>query len=749
MAKSRSVRVPIPGRGAALLLLLSTLLVSISASAQTEVGPLTVSGEMEFGGRLVWGDEDAAKFQEYRDIRDGLIGSFDLLAENRDGTHWLRGRSVNTGWKDQRYWLEAGRYGRYSIDLFYGELPHIVSTQALTPYAALNNGTNLLPISLAQRDVLEAAGVITEGDLNFVWTPQKLTWREGRIGAEYHAGESLLLRSSYRIQDKRGQTNWGMNFGSPGGTFISLPTRVDERIHEVKVGTDWHRGDSSFSVEYLGNFFDNSISSVIGDNPLVSPNTLTTDPDQGRAAALPDNWAQSLLLSSSTSLPIEMPNRISGSFAYGFRHQDQLFLPHTINPRIVDPALPKNSLDGKVQTLLANLVATARPHPEVGAKLRYRYYDLDNQTDPIAFPEHVRNDGLLETDLRKSVAIDYTRQNADLDVDWDFAEDWTGVLGFGWEYWNRSYDREVEDLHEYGPNLKLDYRTASGGQFHGGYEFRVRDGSGYDSYAPINAGFDFGCFGPQPFPVDCSVVKFPQLRKFDEANRYLHRFDLLSRISPAEDVELTFTTNFGYADYNDTDFGLTESLEWSAGGDLFYQLHKRVSLLGSYTYQWQQFKQNSRFRPRNFAPPIVVIDDPANDWKSRTRYQYHNGEAILRFAVLPDRLDADIGYLIQYGEEETHAEGAPGGSPGGDAQNWPTVDDLLQAVSATVSWKFNENVTVRSGYRFEDYNINNFRFNNIPRLADGAPTDGRNIYLGDVFGDYTAHVFIMSAVLRF
>ena len=111
------------------------------------------------------------------------------------------------------------------------------------------------------------------------------------------------------------------------------------------------------------------------------------------------------------------------------------------------------------------------------------------------------------------------------------------------------------------------------------YEFRVRDGSGYDPYAPINAGFDFGCVGPQPFPVDCSIVKFPLLRKFDQANRYLHRFDLLSRIAPVEALELTFTTNFGYADYNDTDFGLTESLEWSFGSDAFYQIHPRVSLL--------------------------------------------------------------------------------------------------------------------------------------------------------------------------
>jgi MtrB/PioB family decaheme-associated outer membrane protein len=750
MATSRSVRVPVPGLGVPVLLLSAVLFVPIPASAETDAGPVVVSGDVEFGGRLVWGQDDKAKFQEYRDLRDGMIGGFDLLLENPETTWWSRLRGENVGYEDQRYWLEGGRYGRFTVDMFYGELPHVSSFDALTPYVAINNGTNLLPLSVAQRDAIEAAGVITPDNLGFFWTPQELRWREGQIGAEYHAGESVLLRSSYRIQDKEGQTNWGMAFGGPGGpgsNFTSLPTRIDEQIHEVVAGTDWHRGNSSFSAEYLGSFFQNSISSVIGDNPLVSPNTAaitpgSTAPDQGRAAASPDNWAQSLMLSGSSSLPLEMPNRISGSFAYGFRRQDQLFLEHTINPRIANPALPENSLDGKVQTLLGNLVATARPHEDLGTSLRYRIYDYDNQTDVIPFREWVLNDRTFENTLRMNTPNDYTRQNADLDVDWDFAQHWTGGLGFGWEYWNRSADREVEDLHEYGPDLDFDYHAASGGLFHGGYEFRVRQGSDYDAFAPINAALDLGCAPPNP-PFECTNAKFYLVRKYDEADRYVHRFDLLSRISPVEPLELTFTSNFGYTDYHDTQFGLTELLEWSAGVDLYYEIHPRVSLLGYYTYQWQQFEQDSRYRI-NDQP-----DDPLNDWNSRTRYEYHNGSASVRFAVLPERIDAEIGYLVQYGDEETHAAGVPGGAAQGQAVNWPTVNDLLQAVTASLSYKFTENVTVRTGYRFEHYDIDNFRFDNIPRLPNGAPTNGTNIFLGDTFGDYQAHVAIMSAVLHF
>ncbi len=225
---------------------------------------------------------------------------------------------------------------------------------------------------------------------------------------------------------------------------------------------------------------------------------------------------------------------------------------------------------------------------------------------------------------------------------------------------------------------------------------------------------------------------------------------------PAEDLELTFTGNVAYADYNQTEYGLTESLEWSLGGDAFYQLHPRVGLLTYYTYEWRQLWQDSRFRPRNVFGNLTPVDDPANDWWSRTQFQYHNAGIDLILALVPDRLDAEIGYLVQYGAEKTRANGAPGGSgntgPGpifpaslGDAVDYPRVQDLLQAVSATLGFHFTESVTLQAGYRYEDYDIDDFRDDQIP----AALTDGTNLYLGDVIRDYQAHILAMSAVIRF
>lgn len=740
MPTRRSERGRWTAYGAGFCFALLGLAAAAAADPQPD-GP-QLSGELAVGGRISWGDNDAAKFREYRDLRSGLTGSFDLLLEDADVSHWLRARGENVGYRDQRYWLEGGQYGLFDVDLFYGELPHFFSraSYSSSPYVRLGGNHFELPLTDAQRDAIEAAGTIAPGDLPFEPGKLHLKWREGRAGVRYHASDSVLLRASFRVQDKEGERPFGMNFGSPGGTFINLPRYLDEQIYEVRAGSDWTLGDSALSAEYLGNFYVNNFSGVLGDNPLVSPATATTDPFQGASANYPSNWSQGLSLSGATTLPLGIPNRISANFGYSFRYQNEDFLPNTINLALgADPTLPENSLDGQVQTLLGNVNGTFKLSDNLRTSVHYRIYDFNNQTDSILFTQQVLNDTTVENTPRTSVTSDYTRQDADANLAWDFSPGWTGQLGFGWNYWDRSEDREVRSLNEYGPSLRLDHRTADGTLIHTGYEFLNREGSNYRSFAPLNAQGETDL-------VALNSVKFVQVRKFDEADRYVHNFDLLAKFVPTEPVELTFTGGVNYADYHDSNFGLTESLGWNVGSDLFYQISERVSVTGYYTYQWQRYWQNSRCRPSNCSfPPSPITDDPANNWDSQTQYYYHNGGITLLFNLIPDRLDSEIGYVINYGSEKTTSSSAPGGAPAGNAVDWPRMHDLLQSVGTTLSLHLSELVTLRAGYRFETYDVQNFRFNNVPSTF----TDGNNVYLTKGYGDYTAHVFGMSAVLTF
>jgi hypothetical protein len=178
------------------------------------------------------------------------------------------------------------------------------------------------------------------------------------------------------------------------------------------------RGPWNLEFGYLGSFFNNDINQVTIDNPLRLTDAATAS-SQGRISLAPDNSLNSFHVTGAYELPSEFPARIATTLSYGLRQQDDDFLPHTINSVLGgDPGLvlPRDSLDGKVQTYLANVLMTARPLPDLDLRARYRYYQLDNDTPVIEFPAHTVNDQGLDSEPRRNVPNDYERQLASFDA---------------------------------------------------------------------------------------------------------------------------------------------------------------------------------------------------------------------------------------------------------------------------------------------------------------------------------------------
>ena len=58
--------------------------------------------------------------------------------------------------------------------------------------------------------------------------------------------------------------------------------------------------------------------------------------------------------------------RVNLDVSYGWMLQDQTFLPYTVNPGLtVTNPLPRNSLDGEINTTLVNLRLTSHPSMKV------------------------------------------------------------------------------------------------------------------------------------------------------------------------------------------------------------------------------------------------------------------------------------------------------------------------------------------------------------------------------------------------
>ena len=82
----------------------------------------TLSGEISAVPLQVDIRGNSAKFNEYRDLRDGVHGHIGLHYDAEK--NYLDFRADDIGYRDQKYELEGGKRGSFSYHLSYDEIPH-------------------------------------------------------------------------------------------------------------------------------------------------------------------------------------------------------------------------------------------------------------------------------------------------------------------------------------------------------------------------------------------------------------------------------------------------------------------------------------------------------------------------------------------------------------------------------------------------------------------------------------------------
>lgn len=786
------MRLSSAARGLALLAAIGSVAVFASRSV-AEI----VEADLLLGGRAIHGDTHSSKFEEYRDLEPGIFGGGSFLLEDATGAYFLWGNLENVGYDDQRYSLEAGQWGRLRLFGDYSELPHVFSNEARTLYTLSGSDQLLLPDALQtaiQNAPSNSCGVpglpppappttcpplgksalLGIGLAGAQPTPLRYHFRTGKLGFVFDPREGIEVEVAYRVVDRDGNRPFGMGFGSPGGNFANFARPVDEKTDEVTGELRLGRGPWNLEVGYLASFFTNHLNQIIADNPVrISDSTGAAS--RGRISLAPENSLNSFHATGAYQLPVEFPARVTGTFAYGVRRQDEAFLPHTINSLLAgNPALvlPSASLDGKVRTYLGNALVSAQPLPELDLRARYRYYHHDNDTPVLTFPGHTINDQGLVTDSRRNVPNDYKRQQASFDAGYRIVPDLLVRGGPFWEQWSRSFAREVSELDEFGGKIALDYRPTSWAVVRADYLLGFRDGTQYQPYDYYAATLD-----PAEVPDAISFGQLAQLRKFDEADRDRHEVKLLAQLLPRDDLDVSFNGGWTHYDYPHSDFGAREDERWNVGTELGYVPFDSVSISLWYSYEHSSLHQDSRWRP---ASGTTVIDAPANDWNSESRDTVHALGASLDLALIEDKLDLHLGYTFESGNGATLSTAAagcraapvttlcpppPGPTPppppaytsdGGAAFDFPDIEDRLQLLDATLSFHQSEHLTLEVRYSWEKLLLKDYRVDGLnPYMPDsnvsgsGVVSPSLDVFLGEQVPDYDAHIFAVSATYSF
>jgi MtrB/PioB family decaheme-associated outer membrane protein len=731
---------------------LAVLVTGGAATAQTadpfQIGGFNLEGLVEAGVRF-FGErptqKESAKFEEYRDINQGLyLQGLWLRFYTPDEKYSGEIGGRQWGLQDQEYHLSFERLGRWQVGFEWDQMRHIFSTNARTILNETSPGVFALPNPRPPLSDYNNGRSIDEISVR---------WDTARTFLKLSLSENADLFAEYTRIHKDGERPFGMAFGSPGGSAFEILQPIAHTIHDFRLRGTWATEHWQLQAGYTMSIFVNDLAYVRADNPCnPAPAPAAPCPAVGNtgrfgtASLPPNNMAHTVSLQGGVNLP--MRTRISSNFTYSLRLQNDDFLPQTSTNSLVlaNPslALPQKSLNGNVQTVLFNVNATSRPLPiPVTLAAKYRLYDLIDNSDVVKFSDFIINDqNTIARGPHFSQRFSYMRQNADLDARWQVTRPVAVTLGTGWERWDRPETREVRVSDEFFAKAAVDVTPADWLMIRATYQPSFRRIKEYRTFALAAVEQDAA-----PGELGQSYL----LRKFDEADRDRQRVDLMMQITPTETLTITPSASYRFDNYvaaglshdstargqSGAMLGLQEAVSWSAGMDVNWTPVERLTLAAGYTHESNFQKQRSRNR---------TPDDPALDWISNNTDTIDTYYASMTARLIPDKLDLKFAgnYSYALGRVETwnpNANGSTvynaGASTNQVARRWPAFEDSLLRLEASLRYRFSLAWSASLNYAYEAFHKHDWRTDTINPFVPGNSA----VYLGNDLKSYEAHIF--------
>jgi MtrB/PioB family decaheme-associated outer membrane protein len=755
--------------------------------------------DVEGGYRFIGGDNSAAKFQEYRVLEENPY--FDHAAfslETKDKKRYVEFYMFDPFKNDQSFNVRAGKYGDYELEIFWDQIPHLLSTTGRTLFTTTetdNTASLTLPPGVASAvQAASATGtpspraVLLNGFLNSGAVPVDLesTTSNGGFKFKYNLTDSLDLGLRYTYTQKEGTVPFGAGFGSPGGSVVELPAPLSNQTQTAEAKLQYARPGWNVGLGYTGSYFTQRIDDVIFDNPLQAVNTTTLS-SQGRTTMDPSNQSSSVFLMGGISLPLR--TRFTGKFAYTWRSQDDPFVQHTINPVLLaltpgspgNPCpgittstclqLPSSSLNADVQTTLVTFNVSSRPFAlPLTLNGGFRYFDYHDGTQEIEFLTHVvRDQGPLVVDTTVNAPFSYTKYNAYLDAGYQLLRNLNAKLGFGWERWDRNPDhREVPTSDEYTLRTSLDYSPLDWLLLRAAYRVGWRYVDEYNTQAH-QAHVVEDVEGEE-----FTIIRQGQSvlgRKYDEWNRIRNRVELLASLTPLESLNFNITyglnkdeydksrcqeptTNVSPCPQDTSPLGLEKFTGWSLGADVAYTPFQWLSLFASYMREENQYDQLSRSRPVTGSTTFDFVDF---NWRSVSTDVINTYGVGADATLIPNRLNfklmwtySDADTIIKSFNPVTPTSGTAAQNLTATAVNFPTDNTNLNTLTAALRYYLTKNWSMKAEFQWERFRESNWQTDTLGLTGPTNLAPTTDVYLGAKFlQNYDAYIGALTLRYQF
>lgn len=236
--------------GAAALLLASATV----AWAQEQPQGDSSQGSIDIGGRFTTTDGDEARYERYRDLRDGVNANILYSKETENWTFDLKAKNI--GYHDQSY-LASFNSRRVKGWLVFDQTPLNYAYYSQTPYNCTAGDCTLDPALRARVQAKTAVGVpssvaqLRGGSIyNSIAQQFDLQSRRDTIKGEARisATDNLDFLVGFNTYKRTGNMPWGASFAFPVG--VELPLEIDNRETELSAGIEWASHQGMFKANY-------------------------------------------------------------------------------------------------------------------------------------------------------------------------------------------------------------------------------------------------------------------------------------------------------------------------------------------------------------------------------------------------------------------------------------------------------------------------------------------------------------------
>jgi MtrB/PioB family decaheme-associated outer membrane protein len=679
---------------------------------------------VDFGVRGTALDGDAARYERYRDLGDGLF--LEGVRANRDKNGWLLDfTGEHIGRRDQRLAAAAVRPGRVKGWFQWDQIPMLFSRTTRTLYSGIGSGRLSIEDALQGQVQATPAAIATV----FNQASREFDTRTRRhiadTGVEYTPSREVTLKANFRRHDREGIIPYGGSFGH--SSVVELPAPTDHTLSDVEASAEYTRNPILLRAGYTGSWFHNEVTSLIFENPFRLTDIAATS-SAGRLSLPPSNSFIAVNGLASVKLPYR--SRATAYVSLGtLKDAGDPLIPQTINSAFSTQPLERNVVNGEARTSAVTLNFVSRPIRSTDLNVRYRSYEYDNRTPEFALSERVSYDNTpaAASPPVHTEPFGVMRHTLDADFRW-LARGYTSA-GIG--YTRVAEDRSHRIFESTTDNtLRLTFDALGQGWFtlRSKYEHAERRGDGIERGEEMLA----------------EIGEQPGMRHYDVAQRNRNRITLIGTLNPRADLAGTFSIAAGKDDYFESEFGLRDNTHrvYSAGFD--YLPLERVSL--SATYSFERYNALNRSRQANPGPQFT---DPSRNWAADGTDRVHSfvvsagvnqiAEKVdLRFTYDFSRARAIYRYIAGAVPDRTLPEEVvlPTTLPP-PSELPPTLSELNRGTADAI-YPLSNRFSVGVSYWYERYNVRDFTLD-----VDANPdlARGQALLMGYLYRPYTANTF--------